>query len=169
MSIDFYFQRCHLGYFSVLYSICVENFEWEVYWFGLYSFFFNQLFVNSHMCASGVYQCLDLEVLAILHFHVCSHIQFSFHITLSIWNNIFILRIYRRDLSYHAYLRSSPKPYFSLLSFSSSDSSWISCFFIDCFPLQFLAMCHFLSYLKYFLVSFSFFFQYSLAMCPYLL
>ena len=31
---------------------------------------------------------------------------------LSVWNNIFILRTYKGDLSYHAYLKSSPKPYF---------------------------------------------------------
>ena len=42
-------------------------------------------------------------------------------------------------------------------------------FFIDCFPLQSFAMCPSLLYLKHFLVSFCFFFQHSLAICPYLL
>ena len=124
------------------------------------------------MCVSRVHQFFDLEILAILYFHICSHIQFSFHITLLIWNNIFIWRIYRGDLLYCVYSRSSPKLCFLLSSLSSlsSDSSWIFYFFIDCFPLQSFAMCPSLSHLKHFLVSFSFFlFQHSLAICLYFL
>ena len=168
----FYFQRCHLGHLSILHSIYIENFKWEVYQHGLYLFFLNQLLVNFHMYASRVYQCLDLEVFAILCLHICSHIQFSFYITPLVWNNIFILRIYRGDLLYYVYLRSSPKSYFfffSLLFSSSSDSSWIFYFFIDCFLLQSLAMCSSLLHLKHFLISFSFFFQHSFTMWPYLL
>ena len=158
VSIDFYFQRYHLSHLSILYSVCIENFEWEIYWFGLYLFLFDQLFVNFNMYVSGVHQCLDFEVLAILYFHICSHVQFSFYITLSIWNNIFILRIYREDFLYHAYLKSSPKSYSFLLSSSSFDSSWIFLFFINYFPLQFLAIYTSLSHLKHFHVFFSFFF-----------
>ena len=60
--------------------------------------FFNQLLIDFYMYASEVHQCLDLEVFATLHFHICLHVQFSFYITPSVWNNIFILRIYRGDL-----------------------------------------------------------------------
>ena len=47
---------------------------------------------------------------------------------------------------------SFPKFYFLFFSllFSSSNSSWIFYFFINCFPLQSLAICPFLLYLKHF-------------------
>ena len=61
------------------------------------------------------------------------------------------------DLSYCAYLRSLPKPCSFCLS-SSSDPSCTFCFFIVCFPLQSLAICLFLLYLKHVHVSLSFFF-----------
>ena len=57
---------------------------------------------------------------------------------------------------YHTYSRSSPKP-FSFFSSLLSDPSWTFLFFITCFPLQSLAICPSLSYLKHVLVSRSFF------------
>ena len=113
----------------------------------------------SYMCISRVYQCLYFQVLAIFCFYICLHIQFSFSFTiLAIQNYIFVLGIYMGDFLYCAYLRSSLKPCsfsFSLLS----DPSWTFHFFIDCVPLQSLAMYSSLLYLKHFLVLCSFFFD----------
>ena len=85
---------------------------------------------------------------------------------------IYIFRgVYRFDLSYYAYSRSSPKS--CSLSFLSSSSDFSSCvlrIFIFCSPLQSLAMCPFLSHLKHVRFSHSFFSnRHSFAMCSYLL
>ena len=63
------------------------------------------------MCTPRVYQCFYFKFLAIFCFHVCLYIQFPlFPTILVVWNNIFVLTVYMRDLLYCVYLRSSLKP-----------------------------------------------------------
>ena len=109
------------------------------------------------MSVSRVYQYLNLEILSVLGFDICSHIQFFLHTTPLVWNNIFGLKIYKRDFLYHTYLRIVSKTLFL----------YLLCHLI---PSESLAICPSLSHLKHLLVSLSFFFdQHSFAMYPYLL
>ena len=96
VSIDFYLQKCHLGYLSILCSICIENFKWEIYWFGLYPFFLDQFPVCMYLESTST---LILRFLLFFIF-ILAHIFNSFLALLHWLGIIYLFWEFTEEISY---------------------------------------------------------------------